>query len=87
MALLAMLIEKSQADRLVELEYRASEVTIRGDFTGNVTGFWVKLGDNGEGIVSYNNKHYVTKPIGFTSIPAGTEVELSYANGVYYSKF
>lgn len=58
-----------------------------GDFEGNVTGYWVKLDQNGAGVVSYNQKNYVTKPIGFTSLPAGTEVELSHANGVYYSKF
>lgn len=60
---------------------------IKGDFEGSVTGYWVKIGDSGEGVVSYNNKEYTTKPIGFISIPKGTEVELSYANGIYYSKF
>ena len=52
-----------------------------------MTGSWVRLGDSGEGVVRYNNKEYVTKPLGFISIPRGQEVELSYANGVYYSKF
>lgn len=85
--MLARLIQQSVANRLSDLEFRATDVTIVGDFTGSVTAFWVKLGDNGEGVVSYNNKQYVTKPIGFVSAPAGTEVELSYANGVYYSKF
>lgn len=77
----------SNAERLIDLERRASNTTIQGDFTGSVTGYWVKLGERGEGIVSYNNKSYTTKPLGFVSIPAGTEVELSFANGVYYSKF
>ena len=85
--ILNTLMKISTANRIVDLEYRASDVTIQGDFVGSVTGKWVRLGSRGEGVVSYNNKQYPTKPIGFVSIPAGTEVELSYANGVYYSKF
>ena len=85
--ILAKLVEINTANRFVDLEFRASDVTIKGDFVGSVTGKWVKLGSRGEGVVSYNNKQYPTKPIGFVSIPAGTEVELSYANGIYYSKF
>lgn len=77
----------SIANRMIDLERRASDTTIGGDFTGSVTGYWVKLGSMGEGIVTYNNKQYKTKTIGFVSIPRGTEVELSFANGVYYSKF
>ncbi len=85
--ILNTLINVSNANRVVDLEFRASDVTIQGDFVGSVTGKWVRLGNRGEGVVSYNNKQYPTKPIGFVSIPAGTEVELSYANGIYYSKF
>ena len=79
--------ELSLANRVLDLERRSSDARIKGDFEGSVTGYWVKLGSMGEGIVSYNNKNYVTKTIGFVSIPVGTEVELSYANGIYYSKF
>ena len=85
--MLQSLIELSQANRFIELERRQKNVLIEGDFEGSVTGYWVKLGKMGEGIVSYNNKRYVTKPIGFISVPAGTEVELSFANGIYYSKY
>ncbi len=85
--ILDTLLQLNTANRLVDLEFRASDTTIQGDFVGSVTGKWIKLGSRGEGIVSYNNKQYPTKPIGFVSIPAGTEVELSYANGIYYSKF
>ncbi len=87
MALLDSLIQLSVTNRLVELELRSTDVTIRGDFTGSVTGYWEKLGDRGEGLVNYDGKIYTTSPIGFTSIPKGSEVELSYGNGVYYSKF
>ncbi len=87
MSLLTSLTQISSANRIVDLEFRNSDTTIVGDFVGSVTGTWVRLGENGEGIVSYNNKNYVTVPIGFISIPKGTELELSYANGIYYSKF
>jgi hypothetical protein len=87
MALLDSLKQINLANRMAELEFRASDITIAGDFLGSVTGFWLKLGDRGEGLVMYNNKTYITKPIGFASVPRGTEVELSYANGIYYSKF
>ena len=87
MTLLNSLIQASNAQRIAELEMRAEGYSIRGDFEGSVVGYWVKLEQNGGGTVSYNNKLYLTKPIGFTSLPAGAEVELSHANGVYFSKF
>ena len=37
--------------------------------------------------VAVFEQEYKTKRIGFTSIPAGTSVELSFGNGVYYSKW
>ena len=85
--LLDTLVQISIADRLAEIEKRTSEGQFVGDFKGSVTGHWVRLGDMAEGIVSYNDKEYVTKPIGLTSIPKGTEVELTFAGGIYYSKF
>lgn len=87
MSLSNTLTQISFADRMVELDRRSSDITIAGDFVGSVTGFWVRLGESGEGVVKYNNKEYITSPIGFISIPGGSEVELSYANGIYYSKF
>ena len=87
MDLLDSLLSISTAERLMQIEKREDGTLIQGDFEGNVTGYWVKLDKNGAGIVSYKRKQYVTKPIGFTSLPKGTEVELSHANGVYYSKF
>ena len=87
MSLLDNLLQLSTAERLLHVEQREKGIIIEGDFDGNVTGYWVRLDTSGAGIVSYNKKEYVTKPIGFTSLPAGTEVELSHANGVYYSKF
>ena len=87
MALLDNLRDVAAAMRLVELERLASDEVIEGDFKGSVTGKWVQLAPNGAGVVEYNSKRYLTKPIGFTSIPAGTAVELTFANGVYYSKW
>ena len=87
MSLKVTLVKISYAERLYKLEQLAKGIVIEGDFEGSVTGYWVKLDENGAGIVSYKNKQYTTKPIGFTSLPAGSEVELSHANGIYYSKF
>ena len=87
MSLLSDLVEISTVDRMLQLERIERGVVIEGDFEGSVTGYWVKLDENGAGIVSYNRKQYTTKPIGFTSLPRGSEVELSHANGIYYSKF
>ena len=87
MSLLNSLLQRSMADRIVQLERIEKGGNIEGEFEGNVTGIWVKFAENGTGIVSYNKKEYATKPIGFTSLPAGAVVELSHANGVYYSKF
>ena len=86
--MLSKLIETSNTNRFIDLEARMQDGgTLRGDFEGSVTGFWVGLGPMGEGFVNYRGKIYVTNPIGFVSIPRDTEVELSYAKGIYYSKF
>lgn len=74
-------------ERITELERRAKSSIIKGDFEGSVTGSWVKLSEDGGGTVKYNDKKYTTVPIGFVSLPRGTAVELTYANGIYYSKF
>ena len=87
MDLLNSLTARSNAERMLDLERRDKGNYIEGDFEGSVTGYWVRLDSSGAGIVSYNKKEYTTKPIGFTSLPKGVEVELSHANGVYYSKF
>ena len=88
MDLLSNLMDRSRTDRIVDLErLEENGDQIQGDFEGSVTGTWVKFDENAAGVVSYRNKQYITKPIGFTSLPAGTEVEITHANGVYYSKF
>lgn len=87
MSLLDDLKQYSDVFRVADLERLASSELIEGDFSGSVTGKWVKLDQTGAGIVEYNSKQYTTKPIGFTSVPAGTAVEMTYANGVYYSKW
>lgn len=78
----------NQANRLAELERRV-EVSRgpRPDFEGTVTGFWVKIDQNYGGVVEYNGKQYVTKPLGWTSIRAGTPVALTGASGIYYSSW
>jgi len=75
------------ADRISLLERRVDQELIKGDFEGSVTGSWVKLREDGAGIVRYNGKEYVTKPLGFVSISKGASVLLSHANGVYFSSW
>jgi hypothetical protein len=59
-----------------------------GDFKGaSVQGKFLKWNYDGSVIVEYNNKNYKTKPLGFTAIPKGTTVELTYVSGIYYSKW
>jgi hypothetical protein len=87
MDLVNELKEISATDRIIDLERRQDGFEIKGDFEGNVTASWVKLDPSGAGIVVYKSKQYYTKTIGFTSLPKGTLVELSFANGTYISKY
>lgn len=76
------------ANRINELERRQKVAKgPEGDFEGTVTGYWVKLDQNAGGVVEYNGKKYVTKPLGWTSIKRGTPVKLTSAGGVYYSNW
>lgn len=85
--LVDLLLEIHQANRVVDLERIASASKVEGDFVGSVTGYWVRLDSDGTGIVKYNSKEYKTVILGIASIPVGTAVELSHADGIYYSKF
>ena len=76
----------AETARLLELEKRYEGSQATGDFVGSVTGYWVRLAATGVGIVTYGGKNYKTRTIGFMSLARGTEVELTYAKGVYYSK-
>ena len=87
MSLLTSLMERHQANRVYDVERRVKNIAIEGDFEGSVTGTWVRFDESGGGVVSYRNKEYLTKVIGTHSIPPGTEVELTFANGLYYSDF
>jgi len=81
------LASKQTANRLNELNDRQSGETIRGDFTGTVEAFWVARYQDGSGRVKYNGKIYVASPVGFVSLPKGSLVELTFANGVYFANF
>lgn len=87
MELLNNLIALADAERITDLERLSSNELIEGDFKGSVTGKWVRLDQSGAGVAEYNSKQYYTKPLGFASIPAGTAVEMTYAEGVYYTKW
>ena len=69
MSLLDSLLQSSKVSRIIQKERLEKGVVIEGDFDGSVTGYWVRLQENGGGVVSYNKKEYITKPIGFTSYP------------------
>lgn len=77
----------SRTNRILDLERISQGSVIEGDFDGSVTGFWEKLDADGAGVVKYKEKTYKTQIIGTASIPSGTAVELSHANGIYYSKY
>lgn len=75
-------------NRLLKLEQQKRNGTVgSGDFEGSVQGKFVKWDSDGSVIVEYNNKEYKTKSLGFTAVPKGTTVELTYVRGIYYSKW
>lgn len=86
LSLIKETLQASETQRLIELEKRYEGSAPRGDFEGSVTGYWVRLDARGVGIVTYRGKEYKTRTIGFMSLSKGTEVELTYAKGIYYSK-
>ena len=81
------LIEKSNLNRFADLERLESAGQLSGDFTGSVAGTWSRLDESGAAVVKHNDKEYYARRIGFTSIPAGQAVELSFGNGVYYANW
>ena len=87
--MMAEVLKAAEAERVVELErqQRMDERGMTGDFEGSVVGTWVRLNQDGSGLVRYRNKEYITKPLGFASIFRNTPVELTYLNGIYYSKY
>ena len=87
MDLINQLRDISDAERIADVERRERGNIVEGDFEGSVTGHWVRLAESGAGIVKFNNKEYVTETIGFVSVPQGTAVELSFADGTYFSKY
>lgn len=87
MSLLETATRTSRANRVAEIERREEGGFAQGDFEGSVTGFWQRLDQTGVGIVNYKGKDYKVKPIGFVSLPQGSEVELTHAKGTYYAKF
>lgn len=87
MMLLPKIIEMQQASRVYEMERLLESEGPKGDFEGSVTGYWVRLQEDGTGLVSYRGKEYATKMLGSTSLKPGAEVELTYAKSIYYSKW
>lgn len=81
-------LEYHNAGRVIDVEERQSKKSIKGDFEGSVTGTWVGYDfETNGGIVRYNDKEYLTKVLGIRSIKKGTKVQLSFADGIYYSDY
>lgn len=57
-----------------------------GDIKTTVIGEWVKLEEDGTGIVSYRDKNYKTVPLKMYSTRSGQKVEMIYDKGVYYTQ-
>lgn len=87
MSMLDNILAQQEVNRVLDVERRATQKSIEGDFEGSVQGTWVRFDNDGGGVVSYQNKEYLSVVIGAKSIPPGTEVKLTHANGVYYSDF
>lgn len=57
-----------------------------GDIKSTVIGEWVRLEEDGTGIVSYSDKNYKTVPLKMYSTRGGKKVEMIYDKGVYYTQ-
>lgn len=79
--------QMAEAERVYALELRGNGSLRQPDFEGVVYGSWKGFNTLGAGLVLYKGKTYKTKPLGFTSIPVDTRVQLSYSEGVYYSNW
>lgn len=86
-SLLNTLRSISRAERVTALEYRSRGSLRKPDFEGVVYGSWAGLNPLSAGLVSYKGKTYKTKMLGFTSLPKGARVQLSYVDGIYYSSW
>ena len=87
MSALSSAMQEYQARRMLEMERRSEGAEIKGDFEGSVKGSWLRLDEGGAGVVLYKSREYKVRSIGFTSLPKGSVVELSYAKGVYFASF
>lgn len=87
MAALDLAMQEFKMRRLEETMRRAEGAEVKGDFAGSVVGKWQKLAENGAGVVLYKGREYPVRSIGFTSLPKGSTVELTYAKGQYFAKF
>ena len=77
------LMELAAANQVVAEEKRRNREVSIADFEGVVQGRWMKLQEDGSGVVEYKSKQYVIIPRGNKSIPAGYKVNLEYSKGYY----
>lgn len=85
MSLIDVVNQQAEASRLATLEGRLSGSSSNADFDGSVAANWVQLDSSGLGVVEYKGKKYKCIRTGSTSLPAGTLVQLTYSNGVYFA--
>ena len=81
------LMQLASANQEVAAEKRRKYETSPGDFEGVVHGNWIKMTENGGGIVEYKAKKYSVVIQAQKSIPEGTRVSLEYRNGYYIASW
>ena len=77
--------ERAAVERVATIEARLAGTRVNADFEGSVAASWVKIDSNGLGVVEYKGKKYKCIRHGGTSLPAGSLVQLTYSNGVYFA--
>ena len=87
MTAIDMAMKEFNMRRVEETMRRAEGAEVKGDFEGSVVGKWQRLGEDGAGVVLYKGRNYPVRSIGFSSLPRGATVELTYAKGQYFAKF
>lgn len=77
----------SATERILEIEDRESRDLIKNDWVGTRRGTWVRLTDQGTGIVTVEGKEYVCVIRAARSIRAGTFVDVFSSEGQYIASW
>ena len=83
-SLLTLVTETASAQRILQLEDREKYAgQPKGDWEGTSTGIWQRINADGTGEVLVNGTPYTVVTKSETSIPKGTNVQVSFSNGQY----